>query len=278
VTPTIAAPSRPAPGRNAPSRPRVAARRAGSVRAPRRVSGPIGGHHRLAQAPREGVALGGRALALVRGLPDHGLIDRLVRGRAWIPVLGVLLAGIVAMQVEILKLGATMGRALQRSATLQTQNESLQASVATLADDQRIERLAVGMGMTMPAPASLVFLSGHSSVGRAIANIHLPDPVGFASQLAAQAAANAALMPASTAATTVSGTAAQGAGPATSTTATSTSAATTVPTVTTATTTPAASQAPPATSASPSATNASPTSQTPATGAASIGPPSAGGG
>jgi hypothetical protein len=143
------------------------------------------------------VALGERALALVRGLPDHSLIDRLVRGRAWIPVLGVLLAGIVAMQVEILKLGTSMGRAMERSATLQTRNESLQASVASLADDQRVERMAAGMGMVIPSPDSLAFLSGNPNrdVGRAIANIHAPDPVSFTNELAAQAAAAAALLP-----------------------------------------------------------------------------------
>jgi cell division protein FtsL len=136
-------------------------------------------------------------LALVRGLPDHSLIDRLVRGRAWIPVLGVLLAGIVAMQVEILKLGTSMGRAMERSSALQTRNESLQASVASLADDQRIERMAAGMGMIIPTPDSLVFLSGNPNgeVGRAIANIHAPDPVSFTNELAARAAAAAALLP-----------------------------------------------------------------------------------
>jgi hypothetical protein len=153
---------------------------------------------RAAVAPRESLALGGRALAVIRGLPDHSVIDRLVRGRAWIPVLGVLLAGIVAMQVEILKLGSSMGRAMQRSSLLQTQNESLQASVAGLADDQRIARLAAGMGMSMPTPDSLVFLSAHPGrgVGRALGNIHAPDPTGFTTQLVAQTAAAAALMPA----------------------------------------------------------------------------------
>jgi cell division protein FtsL len=152
---------------------------------------------RAQSASRDGFALGERALALVRGLPNHSLVDRLVRGRAWIPVLGVLLAGIVFMQVEILKLGTSMGRAMERSSALQTRNESLQASVATLADDQRIERLAAGMGMVMPRPDSFVFLSGRSGaeVSRALANIHAPDPVGFTNQLAAEAAAAAALLP-----------------------------------------------------------------------------------
>src|SRR5689334_10730035 len=53
-----------------------------------------------------------RSAAYVRALPDHALLDRIVRGRAWIPLLGVLLAGIVAMQVEVLKLNAGIGRSL----------------------------------------------------------------------------------------------------------------------------------------------------------------------
>jgi hypothetical protein len=207
---------------------------------------------------------------VVRGLPDHSLIDRLVRGRAWIPVLGVLLAGIVAMQVEILKLGASMGRSVQRTALLQTQNDSLRASVAGLADDQRIERLAAGMGMSMPRPEALVFLQAHpgSGLGKALANIHAPDPTGFVSQLAAQAAAAAALMPPPPASTS-----------ATSTTTTSgaTSAAPTVSTPTTSTPTAAA----PTVTAAPSvaATSAPAATQTAApTGASSTAPPSGSGG
>src|SRR5205085_660663 len=102
-------------------------------RAPRRVSGPLRGRiaaprdqsrtaaprpktrttaprPQTRTATRRAPSLGARAVAFVRALPDHGLIDRLVRGRAWIPVLGVMLAGIVAMQVAVLKLGAGVGR------------------------------------------------------------------------------------------------------------------------------------------------------------------------
>jgi pilus assembly protein FimV len=145
--------------------------------------------------------VGARALAVVRSLPDHSLIDRLVRSRVWIPVLGVLLAGIVFMQVEILKLGTSLGRSIERTGTLQSQNESLQAGVAALADDQRIERLATGMGMVMPSPSLLTFVPARSQsqLGKALAGIHAPDPVGFASQLAAQVAAAALTAPATTA-------------------------------------------------------------------------------
>ena len=82
--------------------------------------------------PRGG-ARRSQALGFVRSLPDHALLDRLIRGRAWIPLLGVMLAGIVAMQVEVLKLGASIGRSIERSTALQSRNEQLRASVASLA-------------------------------------------------------------------------------------------------------------------------------------------------
>jgi hypothetical protein len=282
--------------------------RVSTTRVPRRLSGPLTGRpapsrDRPISAPRRGT-LGVRTLEVVRSLPDRALIDRLVRGRAWIPVVGVLLAGIVAMQVEILKLGTATGRSMERSTALEARNESLQASVATLADDQRIERLAAGMGMVTPAPTTVVFLSARSggAVGRAIANIHAPDPTGFSAQLAAQVAAAAALTqgPATNAATTTAAPAtgaAPVAGPAPGTSAaTSGSAApASSPASTPATGSPASGSAPPVTSAPASApapaspgtaqpasaatgggTSSTSPAQAPATGAAGVAPPGSG--
>jgi cell division protein FtsL len=182
---------------------RATPRRAAPARPPRRISGPVAGRVRIQATPRQSITIGARALAVVRSLPDHSLIDGLVRGRAWIPVLGVLLAGIVAMQVEILKLGTSLGRSIERSTVLQGQNESLQASVAALADDQRIERLAAGMGMAMPSPSLVTFVQAHPQAlfGRALGSIHAPDPTGFAAQLAAQVATDALIAPPTTSAT-----------------------------------------------------------------------------
>ena len=121
--------------------------------------------------------------AFVASLPDHSLLDRVVRGRAWIPLLGVLLAGIVAAQVEILKLGASMGRSLEQTTTLTSQNELLRDSVAALSDDQRIERLATSMGMVLPPPGAVGYLTAGQSgdVSAALANIHAPDATAFMS-------------------------------------------------------------------------------------------------
>jgi len=161
---------------------------------PRRVSGPLGGvtRPRRVAGPARPVArpsasIGARALTFLRALPEHQLLDRLVRGRVWIPLLGVLLAGIVAMQVEVLKLGAGIGRSIERSTQLQSRNELLRASVASLADDQRIESLAAGVGMVMPASDAITFLPVRApgSVQRAVANIHPPNAAAFTAALPA---------------------------------------------------------------------------------------------
>jgi hypothetical protein len=174
------APAPPAPGRRHPGRGPQTPR-------PRRVSGPARGRAQPAAPAVAGrrPSIAARGLLVIRGLPEHTLLDRIVRGRAWIPLLGVLLVGIVAMQVEILKLGAGMGRWIGRSSTLQTRNEALQASVAALMDDQRIERLAAKIGMVMPDPTALSFLSAQpaTDAARAAANIQTPDPSNFTAQL-----------------------------------------------------------------------------------------------
>jgi hypothetical protein len=101
-----------------------------------------------------------------------------------------MLAGIVAMQVEVLKLGATMGRAIERGSALQTRNELLRESVATLADDQRIIRLASSrLGMIMPAPGGVGFLQARgANAAKAAANIKPPDSAAFSTLLTSNSA------------------------------------------------------------------------------------------
>jgi len=269
----------------------------------RRVSGPLGGvtrereRERTAQSPPRrstthrparrparrpaeislGASLLERTAAFVRALPDHPLLDRIVRGRAWIPILGVLLAGIVAMQVEVLKLSATMGSTIQRGTALESRNQQLRASVAELSDDQRIERLAAAMGMVMPDPSAMSFLSTRpGDIHAALANIHQPDANGYMLALpaidtpagAAAAAAAAAAATGVTSTTTLGQTSSVATGtsvPATTTPATTTPVTTTPVTTTPVTSTPVTST--PATT-SP-ATGSAGTTSTPQTGATS---------
>ena len=198
----VAAP-RP-PQKSRPAGHRASLARQPTPAHPRRVSGPARGVPRPARPARAGVARAPRASAMRAGaprlalvqralqflgaLPESGVLDRLIRGRAWIPLLGVMLAGIVAMQVEVLKLGTTIGRSIERGAVLQSRNDVLRQSVSLLADDQRIERLATGMGMVMPAPEAISFLPVHGiDAEQVLAAIQAPDATSFTAHLPAAA-------------------------------------------------------------------------------------------
>ena len=166
------APKPPSRERKAPTRERTAPSRSRSVRSRRKARSAAGTPWRL------------RTAGYVRALPDHILLDRIVRGRVWIPLLGLLLAGIVAMQVEVLKLNAGIGRSLERGSALQARNELLRASVSQLSDDQRIERLAAQLGMLMPAPDQLRFATtAQNTAQRAVSDIHTPNATDFLAAL-----------------------------------------------------------------------------------------------
>ncbi|HTU96511.1 MAG TPA: hypothetical protein VMF14_11775 [Solirubrobacteraceae bacterium] len=176
----------PAPTRERPTRERPAPRRERTVPQRERTAPSRSRTSRSRRSARS-AARGPwplRAAGYVRSLPDHILLDRIIRGRVWIPLLGLLLAGIVAMQVEVLKLNAGIGRSLERGSALQGQNELLRASVSQLSDEQRIERIAAQMGMLMPAPDQLRFVStGADQAQRAATNIHAADPTDFLAAL-----------------------------------------------------------------------------------------------
>lgn len=177
-------------------------------RTPRRVSGPVARAEvplrrrqpsrpaqpapaRRPATPRQVPRAAPRSLP--RSLADRRLIDRLIRGRAWIPLLGILLAGIVAMRVEVLKLNVSVGRSVALASQLQSENQILSASVASRSADARIEALAEKLGMSMPGPLDVHFVqaSGARSLAAAAAGITKPDPETFESDLQAEIAANA---------------------------------------------------------------------------------------
>jgi hypothetical protein len=214
MTPTAVTPagrttrSKPRPAASRPKASRPTASRTSSARtaghhppltrptiprSPRRVSGPAV-KRRAPQQTAVRVPLPARTAGFIRTLPDHALLDRIIRGRAWIPLLGVLLVGIVAMQVEVLKLNAATGRALEQGTTLQTHNEQLRAAVANASDDQRIESMAAHMGMVMPQPAAVRFLAPRpiADLARAAASITAPDATNFETALTTAAAASGA--------------------------------------------------------------------------------------
>ena len=229
---------------------RAQVRPAPARRPPRRVSGPAPRQVRTREQRRE--PLSARLLGFVRTLPEHSLLDRLVRGRVWIPLLGVMLGGIVAMQVELLKLNSTTGRSIELASALQSRNQILRAEVAADSAPGRIERLGLRMGMMLPGPEAITFLRARStSPARAAAGIHPPDIAAFEAALQATTSATVGSMPllappasapttstasppstsspATTSPTTTAGTAATTASTATATTATPTTTTTAAP-------------------------------------------------
>ncbi|MGE5407836.1 MAG: hypothetical protein ACM3NV_04430, partial [Syntrophothermus sp.] len=118
---STAAPA-PAPSRTAPPRRRATgtpARATAPARAPQRAR-PKRAPKRSSQ-PRLAVVVG-RTAATVRDLPDSGLIVRMTRGRLWIGVLGVLLVGIVALNVVTLSFAASLGKIDEQATALEKEN------------------------------------------------------------------------------------------------------------------------------------------------------------
>jgi hypothetical protein len=135
VAPARTAPARPAPARKAPARKAAPARRKAPVRRPGGQLIPI--------------AVG--TAAAVRNLPDSGLVVRMTRGRAWIGVLGVLLAGIVALNVITLSFAASSGHVAQNIQALEEDNSVLRSRDAQKSGAGRIRHEAAGLGLSAAA-------------------------------------------------------------------------------------------------------------------------------
>jgi hypothetical protein len=128
---------------------------------PRRVSGPL--RPMPSAAPAGAVRRGTTGVfERLRALPEHRVIDGLLRGRAWIWLIGVLLGGIVAMQVSLLKLNAGISRAVTTAGTLERQNAELEASIGRLSSAERIRVAAQENALVMPPAGAVEYLRPRS--------------------------------------------------------------------------------------------------------------------
>ncbi len=188
--------------------------------APRRVSGPPR-HPRALPAPRRSRS------PLVR-LLDAPFLDRLIRGRLWIGLIAFALLGIVAMQVAILQLGASIGHSVTEIQRLSAANQAAETAIAQYEPGRNVASEARSLGMVYPPAGNIVYLHYSSTdLAAAADSITLPTAPLFTP---AAASLTAPLAPASAAANL---------------------AASTTPTQTTAT--PSATQNASATNAPPSA-------------------------
>jgi cell division protein FtsL len=122
---------------------------------------------RRAPAPRRRASGGVRAqpakrpIALPRGAR---VLDALLTGRVWIALVGVLLAGIVFFNVDLLRMNRDITQMADRSDALQRQNARIREEVAHLASSERIQEAAAKLGLVLPEPGDVRYLRSNPKV------------------------------------------------------------------------------------------------------------------
>ena len=91
----------------------------------------------------------GRTAVAVRGLPDSSVVVRMTQGRLWIGVLGVLLVGIVALNVATLSFATAAGKVDQQITALEKENSMLESREAERFSTARIRGEAGEFGLAM---------------------------------------------------------------------------------------------------------------------------------
>ncbi|HYQ78009.1 MAG TPA: hypothetical protein VEP91_02740 [Solirubrobacterales bacterium] len=155
----VAAPARrsTAVPASAPSRTTAPKKRKPPARKPTRTAAPAKAPARR-PAPRRAPATArpklavaaGRTAVAVRQLPDSGLVVRMTRGRAWIAVLGVLLVGIVSLNVATLSFGASAGKIDEQITSLEGEISMLESREAKFFSTARIRNEGAAAGLAMP--------------------------------------------------------------------------------------------------------------------------------
>jgi hypothetical protein len=157
-------------------------------RHPRRVSGPavrprpIPNGPAIARPARRGST---SAFERILALPDLRIVDRLLRGRICIWVIGILLGGIVAMQVSLLKLNTGISNAVTTSATLERVNADLETEVARLSSGERIQATAADEGMVPPPAGDVGYLTARPDRDPDLAVKRMQSPSDDAKQVMA---------------------------------------------------------------------------------------------
>jgi cell division protein FtsL len=234
----------PAPPRTRPTRrPAPARRRSGAVAQPRT---------RARTVPR---------------FDFVALLDRLLRGPAYIALVGVLLAGIVFFNVDVLELNHGIASTDMRSSQLKRDNAALTLQLAKLGSSERIQRVALQNGLVLPQPGDVRYLrAGRGDAAHALRVMTVPDsttaatvvPAPVTQQSSAAGSAPGASAPVATTPTASTT-------PATTTSGSTTPASTTAPASRTPASTTPASTAPAATPAPSSTTTSAGATAAPAT-------------
>jgi len=151
----------------------------------RRISGPIARPVPNVPLPRSVPRRETGAFERLRALPEHRMVDRLLRGRAWIWLIGIMLGGIVAMQVSLLKLNSGISRAVTTAGTLERANADLETEVAKLSSGERIQTTAADEDMVAPPAGDVAYLTARPGTDPGLAVDRMQSPSDEAEQVMA---------------------------------------------------------------------------------------------
>src|SRR4051794_31509573 len=179
-------------------------------RHPRRVSGPVA---RPVPAVAPPVRRGSTGVfERIRALPETRVVDGLLRGRAWIWLIGIMLGGIVAMQVSLLKLNAGISHSVETASTLERVNADLETEVARLSSGERIRLAAADEGMVAPPAGDVGYLTARPGTDSRLAIQRMQAPSDDAREVMANGGRAPAVVAPSTVTPAVADTAAPAVG------------------------------------------------------------------
>ena len=122
----------------------------------RRKSGPVA-RPKTATQPKPRPAT--RTVARAAQSGGSVLLDGLLRGRAWVLLVGVLLAGIVFLNVSVLELNRGIAQTDAAAAKLERENSLLRERLAAMDSTERIQERAEARGFVLPSPGDVIYLN-----------------------------------------------------------------------------------------------------------------------
>jgi hypothetical protein len=112
-------------------------------------------------------------------------LDSILRGRAWVAVIGVLLAGIVFLNVRALELNRGIAENAAKTERLERVNSKMRGRVGRLDSAERIQQLAEQRGFVLPQPGDVTYLKPRRAHDAKLAVTRMTEPEGEATTLPA---------------------------------------------------------------------------------------------
>ena len=104
------------------------------------------------------------------------MLDTLLSGRVWIGLVGVLLAGIVFFNVDLMRMNREITQMADKAAQLKRENARTRLDVARLASSVRIQEAAAELGLVLPAPDAVRYLESNPGIDARNASKRIISP------------------------------------------------------------------------------------------------------